>query len=187
MRSGKRRVSQADEPRWIVNGEIPPSGIWQVKSELETGNAHPADVRATLRSIARVLDYNLHPSPEMLQFLRVALNRFMAGRSLDQAFGLKRTKNGRPPLSLAMRQRIAAAVLRERLSGRSLEAAAIAAGHQFGIGSSEARRHWAESKALGLSLLWHERRENGGRWTPRERAKLETLFSSCSEAEPFLR
>jgi hypothetical protein len=118
----------------------------------------------------------------MLYFLHVALKRYAEkSHNLEQAFGLKRTRQGRPRLSLRKRQDIAAEVLRNLLSNRAFEASAEFAGQRFGIRSSEARRHWAENKVLAVSQVWHERSKQGKSWTSRERKRLDRLFASEDE------
>jgi hypothetical protein len=143
----KRRKLQGT-PRLSKGGKITRRGIDQLSSEIEgDDDAHPDDIRAAVRSVYESLTDNLAgitpapPNPSELAFLCLAFSRYLDGGrnlSLDQAFGLVRSRTGHPGVPARERKKIARAVWEQYLKRNDpLEAAAITVGAKFGKGKTQ--------------------------------------------------
>jgi hypothetical protein len=176
------RSSKLGEPRHSANGTITDAGIGRLRFDLKDGDAHPDDACAALTSLRISLVGKKTLSKNQRQYLLRALNIWADGKTLDQAFGLKRPRRGRPNAALARQFQIAAEVLRELLKGDSLEIAAEKAGRKLGIGATQARLWWAENKISAIAIVRNERPPDRCPWSQDEAVRLAMLITPEKES-----
>lgn len=184
-RKAKARKKQG-LPRHSENGSISYDGMQRVYFEMKAGDAHPQDVRAALRRIETELRSGRELSQYASRFLAKALSLFNQGTvaTLDQAFGLKRTKEGTPSRDVGDQQRMAAMVLREHLAGHSLNRAfEIVSDHSdVEVGKSALRAIWEANRVDAYHVVSLERGDQTPKWTEEERRTLDAIFAPLNVA-----
>jgi len=176
-------------PRWSENGVINDSGIRQVIAELNSGDAHPTDVGATLAAIHSALPVLTR---SMRRYLLVAIGRsFQADLTLEQAFGLKRSATGRPGPPIERRQAIAGFVLLKCLEPPyqfSLRDAATVVGTEHGMSTTQVLECWRKHRLEAIHFVKEEKSKSRPgpkeglpwKWNSKETRVLESLFARSS-------
>jgi hypothetical protein len=189
MRSARKTA--APRSRWSVDGKISESGINQVYFELQAyfqpnerakgkDRAHPDDVRAVLARAYAMLERDRHLPNGLRRFLRVGLGRFLSKNlSLDQAFGLKKSRRGHPGVPEARKRAIAVAVLEAYIKGGTLDAAAMTAGHKHGIAKTRALEFFRECDGYALDSLKFQRLQKSPSrpWNAQEERRLNKYYA----------
>jgi hypothetical protein len=191
----KRRKLQGN-PRLSRDGKITHRRIDRLCSEIvDDGEAHPDDVRAAIRRVYQSATDNLvgiapaPPNQSESAFLCLAFGRYLDGAgnlSLDQAFGLDRSRTGRPSVPTAEQKWIACAVWEQYLKGNgSLEAAVIAVGARIGKGKTQVQKFFYAQFLPGyLSFVLPRIGKNPKRGiTPHETRRFLRLRKSHENSE----
>jgi hypothetical protein len=171
------RPSKLGGPRHSQDGKITDDGVGRLRFDLQKNGAHPGDAEAALSSIRLALGAKQRLTKNQNRYILRALNLWASGKTLDQAFGLKRLQTGRPKIAVERQIDIAAEVLRQLLLGYNLDMAGRLAGKRKGVGGTQARLYWAQTKLSAIAVVRNERPPNRGPWSQKEKARLETLLA----------
>lgn len=164
-----------------------PAARTDAAGRLQAGEPAPQDIEAILAALLPYLrskekepDNRRNP---LLRFLLIALERHVQGRmSIEQAFGLTRSRRGNPGAPMEKQRKIARAVLEAYLRGGNLEAAALAVGKNWGIGKTRAGEYLRANDRFALRALLDERARQGKPWGLRERRRLESYVARRNRA-----
>lgn len=178
------RTHKLGPPRHSHDGKISDDGIAQLRVEIRKGDPHPGDAYAALLSIRETLDGRRPLSRTQTYYLLQALNQFASGKSLEQAFGLKRPRPGRRVTPELRQIEVATEVLRDLLKGGPLDAAAENAGKRCLVGPTQARRYWAAHKLPAIWTLRVERPEEFYPWTDDEVVRLRQILKQPADGRP---
>jgi hypothetical protein len=141
------------------DGYITDSGLAQLCSAIEDGDAHSVDIRAAVRRIYES-QIGIVPGGPLSyrewEFLCLAFARYLDGLTFDQAFGVVRSHTGHPGASLSEQRRIARAMWAEYLrTTDTLKVVATRVGENLGRGTTQAllyfHRHF-EASYVGFAL-----------------------------------
>ena len=153
------------------------SRIHHIAWAVGDGTARPDEAAQLLREFVACV--NAHePLPERLrEHFRDAFLRYLSGScGIEAALGMVRGSKGHPGADEKRNQMIAAAVLKRRLAGDSLNTAAAAASEEFHLGETQVRKAWADHKYGALTLLLMSRPPDKYPWSPEEVRRLTKIL-----------
>jgi hypothetical protein len=138
-------------PRLSKGGLITDKNLERLCTELEEdGDASPDDVRAAVRRVYNsqiaVVSGKASPNPVDSAFLSIAFGRYLDGNlTFDQAFGVVRSRTGRPRVPAREQMKIAKAVWDQYLTATdSLGAAVTRVGDKIGLGKTQVENYFYE-------------------------------------------
>jgi hypothetical protein len=181
----KKTPKSQGEPRFSRNGIITARGIERLCSAIEDDNAHPDDVRAAVRRVYESQTGILAGAPLdqfELAFVCLAFARYLDGKfSFDQAFGVTKSRTGRPSVPIKERMSIARAVWERYLPTKdSLESVETMVGDDLGRGQTQVHKYFREYfLASYLSFRRHRQRAA----TPHENRRFQKLNKLHQERE----
>lgn len=165
---------------------LTPSVIFQIAWQIREGKQDPDQARRLLRHFVEVTESDqphgkVIPRP-LLEFLRSAFAEYLKdpneGR-LERLLGLVRPKE-RPAIREGNHHKIARDVLRERLSGKTLNVAADFVAEHWHMHQSRIKDIWAKYKFLALDFEAASRalasEDKQARWTEAESKRLRKIY-----------
>jgi hypothetical protein len=169
---------------------LTPSKLNQIAFASRDGKADPDEVREALKLFYRHAEARKPIPPRLIEFVAESFGRYLGYRdvygpderrakSLDSAFGLLR-KKGRPEADDELRMKMAAEVVRLRLSGTPHQEALDRTAEDFGwertIVGKAFRDHLASAVAMN-------RIERPAPLTPEEKRRLAKMLRHQSKIE----
>ena len=160
--------------------KLSPTRINLIAWDITDGVNDPEDAKRLMRTfVAHVRDEDPIP-PVLKHHFADAFDRFLSeDQTLERALGLH-TKSGRRVRMLEKHQKAALLVLRHRLTGRTLNNAAILVSEKVHLTKNRVENAWAkhkypalEKESMNRALKNPDRRAH---WTQQEEARLRKMY-----------